>query len=1051
MTPAFGKDQIGIGSAPDNDVVIATMGVAPHHARIVRQAGQLMFVDLGVGATTANNAPVAPQQPVPFDFRTVFAVGGVPVPLSHPAICTMLMSAGQLQPPRGHLVVGRDAARASLVLSQAAVSGQHATVMLDRMVAVDHSSTSGTWVAGRQLPPNQPVPIDPNGVIAFGPVIVPVAVLAQVAQGALAGAPPAPPAPSSGSGGVLSAAPAATPSPQGALAAAPMQGHAPAAFGPAHGPPASVAAPPLGPAPAPPAAAPGGAPVGAPAAPAVGAPGGPRKHRTVIGELKLDELTSNVVTIGRTPDNQIVLNHPQVSSRHAQIVKSGAQLFLEDRGSANGTYVRGQRLPPGQRVPVVSGEKVFIGPMPLLIHIAESRVNVVVEDHVDWAGKPLYEIEAWDLYLEVPDRDDKSQMKVLLDHVSFRALPGDMIALMGPSGAGKTTLLLALNGYLPPTSGQVRINGEDLYTIYDALRGSIGYVPQDDIVHPELTVFEAVKYSARFRLPPDYSEDEIDRRVDDTLRDLGLEGVRNLQIGKPEKKVLSGGQRKRVNIALELVTDPVILFLDEPTSGLAADDTTALISLLADLTKKTGKTIVMTIHQPAKDEFEKFNLAFIMGYGGVPTYFGPSGETAYSFFGSLLGRAGAMAASHKRVDNPRDMFDMLNLRERLVLEEMKRRNPNAARQLARTEAAKGWRAEFFRNDSPLFQQMFSGRRAIGTAPSARGVPHRADVAVVRQFGLLLSRYWKVKLRDRMGAAIMFLQAPIIGVLLWLVFGAQTQAVPYWCLGALQELSKKNEMSESATTNLLNSMERTTDHTAAMFFVVVSCVWFGTSNAAREIVTERAIYLRERMVNLRLYNYVLSKYMLLSFFCVLQCGMLLAIVFFSLGFDGGPVAFAMELANLVALAMNATALGLCISTMVSSAEAAMALTPIALIPQVVLGGLMVPMTTNPNLRFLMYATPARWGFEGAIAIERLAISSQTAWNIDLHKPDLTSLPDFVQNGRFQCAIAQVASDTINGAWGFTEWDQPWLPAAVLFGMTFLLIIVLLIALKRRDPV
>jgi ABC transport system ATP-binding/permease protein len=140
--------------------------------------------------------------------------------------------------------------------------------------------------------------------------------------------------------------------------------------------------------------------------------------------------------------------------------------------------------------------------------------------------------------------------------------------------------LLALNGYFPPTSGIVRINGEDLYSIYDTLRGSIGYVPQDDLVHPELTVFEAVRYSAKFRLPPDYSDDEIDARVEQTLKDLGLDGVRNLQIGKPEKKILSGGQRKRVNIALELVTDPVILFLDEPTSGLAADDTTALIELL---------------------------------------------------------------------------------------------------------------------------------------------------------------------------------------------------------------------------------------------------------------------------------------------------------------------------------------------------------------------------------------------------------------------------------------------------------------------------------------
>jgi ABC-type multidrug transport system ATPase subunit/pSer/pThr/pTyr-binding forkhead associated (FHA) protein len=993
--PSFGKEQISLGSAPDNDVVVAAPGVAPHHARIVRQGSQLFFVDLGVGPSTANGAPLAPQQPVPFDFRTVFAVGSTAVPLAHAAICAMLMAPGQLQAPPGQIVVGRDAARASLVIAHGAVSGQHSTVMLDRMMVVDHGSTSGTWVGGRQIPPNQPTPIDPNGVVAFGPVPVPVALLAYLAR----------------------------------------QGSTPGVTGAQH-------------------AAAGAAGTGAVAAPldAGASPAGNRKHRTIIGELKLDELQSNAISIGRTPDNQIVVNHPQVSSKHAQIVKAGDQLFLEDRGSANGTYVRGQRLTAGQRVPVANGEKVFVGPMPLLIHIAESRVNVVVEDHADWAGKPLYEIEAWDLFLEVPDRDDKAQMKVLLDHVSFKALPGDMIALMGPSGAGKTTLLLALNGYLPPTSGQVRINGEDLYTIYDALRGSIGYVPQDDIVHPELTVFEAVKYSARFRLPPDYSDEEIDRRVDETLRDLGLEGLRNLQIGKPEKKVLSGGQRKRVNIALELVTDPVILFLDEPTSGLAADDTTALINLLADLTKKTGKTIIMTIHQPAKDEFEKFNLCFIMGYGGIPTYFGPTGDSAYAFFGSIVGRmpsAGSLA--HRHVDNPRDMFDMLNVRERHVLEEMKRTNPQASRQLARTEAAKAWRAEFFRDGSPLFQKMFSGRRAIGTAPAARGVPHRADVAVVRQLGLLLSRYWKVKIRDRMGAAIMFLQAPIIGVLLWLVFGGQTSGVPYWCLGALQELSKKNDMNQSSTTSLLNSMQPTTDHTAAMFFVVVSCVWFGTSNAAREIVTERAIYLRERMVNLRLLNYLLSKYVLLSFFCVIQCSMLLGIVFFALGFNGGPLAFLLELGNVVALAMNATALGLCVSALVASAEAAMALTPIALIPQVVLGGLMVPMTTNPNLKPLMYLMPSRWGFEGAISNERLAIASSTAWNIDLHKPNLTSPPDFVTNGKFQCAIAQVASDSLNGAWGFTEWNSLWLPSAVLFGMTVLMLIVLLVSLKRRDPV
>ena len=146
---------------------------------------------------------------------------------------------------------------------------------------------------------------------------------------------------------------------------------------------------------------------------------------------------------------------------------------------------------------------------------------------------------------------------------------------------------------------------------------------------------------------------------------------------------------------------------------------------------------------------------------------------------------------------------MLNVRERLVLEgDAARGPPGVPRAKARAEAAKGWRAEFFRNDGPLFQRMYSGRRAIGTAPAARGVPHHSDVAVVRQLGLLLSRYWRIKLRDRMGAAIMFLQAPIINASFcgW-SSARQKPAVPFWCLGALQELSTKNSMDQSTTTNL----------------------------------------------------------------------------------------------------------------------------------------------------------------------------------------------------------------------------------------------------------
>ncbi|HVY48084.1 MAG TPA: ABC transporter permease, partial [Minicystis sp.] len=277
---------------------------------------------------------------------------------------------------------------------------------------------------------------------------------------------------------------------------------------------------------------------------------------------------------------------------------------------------------------------------------------------------------------------------------------------------------------------------------------------------------------------------------------------------------------------------------------------------------------------------------------------------------------------------------------------------------------------------------------------------------------------------------------------------QERSVPAWCLGALNELSKR--AGSRAPPDLLSKMEATKDHTAAVFFLVVAAIWFGTSNAAREIVSERAIYLRERMVNLGLFNYVLSKYVLLAVFCVVQCTVLLLIVFFALGFHGGMQAFGMELASLVATSLCAVALGLLLSTVVASSEAAMALTPIALIPQVVLGGLMVPMTTVPHLRWLMFGIPARWGFEGAVAQERIAIQRDPAWLIDLGRHD-SSAADFVDAGKFKCAIAQLAADNFQGAWGFTTYETSWLPFAVLGGMTVGLLVVMMVVLKRRDPV
>jgi ABC transport system ATP-binding/permease protein len=1000
VIPGFGKQNLTVGRLPTCDIVLDGDGVLPEHARIIHLGGGKLVFVCGSGIAHANGRPLRAGEQAPFDLRTQFTVGAgqIPIPLHHPAITLSLMATGMLVVPPGQIVLGRDPSRASIVVQHPSVSSQHATVILDRMMVIDHSSTSGTYVGTTRIAAGTPMPIDAGTILAFGPVPVQVQLLQRLAQ-----------------------------VPRQALGSSAMM------MSPVP-PPVALAAPPAPPPP--------GAERAQP--PPAQAAGGGKKNKTVLGQLDFGHGGPTVKSIGRTPDNDIVISHPQVSSRHALLHRVGGQLFVEDRSSANGTFVRGHRIAPGHKVQVQSGEKIYIGPMPLQIEQSASGAAEIIQEEYAadrWAGRPLYEIEAWSLLLEVPDRDNPSEMKVLLDNVSFKALPGDMIALMGPSGAGKTTLLLALNGYLPPSNGIVRINGEDLYNIYDNLRGSIGYVPQDDLVHAELTVFEAVKYSARFRLPPDYSDEEIDARVEQTIKDLGLEGVKNLQIGRPEKKVLSGGQRKRVNIALELVTDPVILFLDEPTSGLAADDTTALITLLSDLTKQTGKTIIMTIHQPAKDEFEKFTHCLVMGYGGIPMFFGPT-KDCYRFFGTWKERQ----RLPNDVDNPRDMFEMIAQRERPIHEAMLARDPKAQRGHARKLAAIEWRREYENPQSPVYRKMYSGRREIGSGQGQRGLP-ATRATTSGQLGLLLSRYFKVKVRDTSGTAIMLLQAPIIGVLLAAVFGGQEKMVPAWCLGALQGFPGQGAGAPGGAAPRLVS---TADNTAAIFFLVVTAVWFGTSNAAREIVAERAIYLRERMVNLGLVNYVFSKYILLAVFCVLQCTCLLAIVFVALGLPGGAQAFGEMLGALIATSLSAVAVGLLLSTVVGSSEAAMALTPIALIPQVVLGGLLVPMTSSPRaIRILMAAMPARWGFESAIAPNRNALATDDAWLIDLGQKGLKA--EFIEGGKFKCAIAQMASDTQMGAWGFTTYDQTWIPYAVLGGMTVGLVIVVSVLLKRRDPV
>jgi len=310
---------------------------------------------------------------------------------------------------------------------------------------------------------------------------------------------------------------------------------------------------------------------------------------------ELIRATKGQITVGRSQECDQRIDHPMVSGRHAKLTMRDGGWLLEDLGSANGTFLNGERI----TAPVMVGpqDRVQIGPV---------RFRLAADGQVETDDLRL----ATRIDVQGVCYDVKAGIRLIRD-VSFTIQPGEFVALMGPAGAGKTTLMENMNGNMRPTIGRVLVNGIDLHRHFDAMRGHIGYVPQDDIVHRKLTVYEACYYTAKLRMKG-LSERDLHDRVVQVLRELDIAHRANVVIGGPEARVLSGGQRKRVNLAMELVTDPAILFLDEPTSGLSSADAKSVMEVLKGLSQK-GRTIILTIHQPAKEIYEMMDNALILG------------------------------------------------------------------------------------------------------------------------------------------------------------------------------------------------------------------------------------------------------------------------------------------------------------------------------------------------------------------------------------------------------------------------------------------------------
>lgn len=619
-----------------------------------------------------------------------------------------------------------------------------------------------------------------------------------------------------------------------------------------------------------------------------------RPAATEVQSLQLDP-NLQVVTIGRQPDNTLVLNYPQVSGHHALIRREASGAVLLDLGSINGTFIKGQRIPRNTPVPIQPGDVIQIASYPLVYQL--NQIAQTANDNI--------RIDAIGVRKAV-----NNNSLVLLNDISLSIQPREFVALVGGSGAGKSTLMDALNGFRPAPEGRVLINGDDYYQNFGAYRSSLGYVPQDDIIHRELTVERALYYVAKLRLPKDTTDQEIEHRVAEVLDDVEMTQRRSVVVSR-----LSGGQRKRVSIAVELLAKPNLFFLDEPTSGLDPGLDKRMMFLLRRLADQ-GRTIILVTH--ATSNITACDKVVFLAPGGKLCFFGPPRE-ALKFF---------------EVSEFADIYSKLE------------QTPTSS-----TE----WEARY--RQSPYFKEYVQDRLAsippslnanpAATQPGYGAVDAAgANVRPVsnvkgpktsnwRQFRILTRRYAELLRRDRVNLLVLILQAPIIGLILALVAG-------------------DNIFADGRTPGEAQKV---------LFMLAIAAVWLGTSNAAREITKENPIYLRERLVNLRVFPYVMSKVAVLTVLCIIQSILLTGIVILRTGAPpaGALVPSFIELIIGVWLTtMAGLAMGLMISALASNTDKATSIVPIILVPQIILAGLIFPLT-GPG-QALSYVTVSRWSID-----------------------------------------------------------------------------------------
>ncbi len=609
------------------------------------------------------------------------------------------------------------------------------------------------------------------------------------------------------------------------------------------------------------------------------------------------------LAIGRDHSNDIVLENPRVSRFHAVIEQKAGRFYVKDLNSTNGTYLDGNRVDADY--PLNEGSVMQI-----------SGYQFLLEDN--W----LYEYDETGGHIKIELRDlgktidlSRHESRVIFEDISLTVEPCEFVAILGGSGTGKSSLMKALMGSWPATQGEILFNGKNFYQYYGAYQSQIGYVPQDDIVHMDLTVEEVLDYAAKLRMPDDTTVEERSSRVSDVIDTLELTARKGNLV-----KTLSGGQRKRVSIGVELLTKPSLFFLDEPTSGFDPGLEKTTMKLLQRLARQ-GQTIFLVTH--ATFNINLCDKVLFLTEGGMLAFYGTP-EEALKYFGTE---------------------DFAEIYSKLAVE----------------AEPQWWKEQYLHSQVAAVYMPYSR-----PAESYEGAPQdaHAERSSLKQWVALTSRYALTLFRDRKAFMLLILQPIIIASLCAVVFlhtapSFEESAYQHQDLIITEEVIASSELFVVlARQNTENA--RLSDMLSLIFVLVISAIWLGAFNSAREIVKESNIYKRERLVHLKIAPYLFSKVTVQVTACLYQTLVFLVIIKLVLGLPH----FWLSAAAFFTIMLASVMMGLTVSSIAATTNSANAAIPILLVPQMLFTGLLMPIDlVEPKLlRPVFYLAISKWGYE-----------------------------------------------------------------------------------------